>query len=208
MKNIRGVWLPDHEQHLLEFATHESWSYQKHKLDMAMGFVKNKGLAIDIGGHCGLWSKHLVNIFDEVVAFEPVAEHRECYIKNVKGDNYTLHPFALGEKEGSIKIHTTNGSSGDSWVDGEGDIPMKVLDDFNLSPDFIKIDTEGFEYYILKGAIKTVTTHKPTIIVEQKPNKGSNFGLDDTKAVELLRSWGYELQKAISGDYILTCKPS
>jgi FkbM family methyltransferase len=203
LKNIRGIWLPDHEEHLLMFATHDGWSYQKHKLDAAVQLCKSKGLAIDIGGHCGLWSKHLVNIFDDVVAFEPVSAHRECYVKNVKGDNYTLHPVALGKEEGSVQIHTTEGSSGDSWVKGSGDIPMKLLDSFNLTPDFIKIDTEGFEYNILLGGEQTVRAHKPVIIVEQKPDKGSNFGLKDTAAVELLKSWGYEVKSSISGDYIM-----
>jgi FkbM family methyltransferase len=204
MKNIRGVWLPDHEEHLLMFATHDGWSYQKHKLDEAMKHCSERGLAIDIGGHCGLWSKHLVNLFDDVVAFEPVAAHRECYVKNVKGDNYTLHPIALGAKEGKVSIHSTQGSSGDSWVDGVGDIEMRTLDSFNLKPDFIKIDTEGYEFNILRGGEMTVKEFKPTIIVEQKPNKGSNFGLTDTAAVDLLRSWGYTPRRVISGDYIMT----
>lgn len=203
MKNIRGIWLPDHEEHLLDFATHDGWSYQKHKLDAAVMFCDDMTLAIDIGGHCGLWSKHLVKMFDKVVAFEPVAEHRKCYVKNVPTDNYTLVPVALGAEEGSVKIHTTQGSSGDSWVDGEGDIPMKTLDSFNLAPTFMKIDTEGYEYNILLGGEQTVKKYKPVIIVEQKPKKGSNFGLNDTEAVELLRSWGYTMKRAISGDYIM-----
>jgi len=51
----------------------------------------------------------------------------------------------------------------------------------------------------------TIKTHKPVIIVEQKPGKGKSFGLDDIAAVRLLESWGYKLQERISGDYILTC---
>ena len=75
----------------------------------------------------------------------------------------------------------------------------------NLNPDFIKIDTEGFEYYILLGGEKTIKEHKPTIIVEQKPNKGKTFGLKDTQAVDLLKSWGYSLHGQIAGDYVLSC---
>ena len=32
--------------------------------------------------------------------------------------------------------------------------------------DFIKIDTEGYEYYILKGGIKTIKKYKPVIQLE------------------------------------------
>ena len=204
MKNVRGIWLPDHEEHLLQFATRDNWTYQKAKLDEALRHCEKRGLAIDIGGHCGLWSKHLVNIFDDVVAFEPVAAHRECYKKNVLGDNYTLHPIALGATDGAVSIHTTEGSSGDSWVKGDGDIPMRTLDSFNLMPDFIKIDTEGYEFNILTGAERTVKKALPTIIVEQKPNKGATFGLKDTAAIDLLVSWGYVVRRVKSGDYVLT----
>ena len=63
MKNVKGIWLPDHEEHLLMFAKSEGWSYQKHKLDATINFVKKFDVCIDIGGHCGLWSMHLVKLF-------------------------------------------------------------------------------------------------------------------------------------------------
>jgi FkbM family methyltransferase len=208
MTNIHGVWLPDHEQHLVtEFAKGPGWTYQKHKLDMAMEHCIPRRLAIDIGGQCGLWSMHLTKLFDEVVAFEPKMEHRECYTMNVQG-NYTLHPYGLGNRDFRANIHTTEGSSGDSWVEPGDDVEIRTLDSFNLVPDFIKIDTEGFEYFIIQGGEQTIKTHKPVMVVEQKKGKGSTFGLKDDDAITLLKEWGYVVQKVISGDYILTCTSS
>ena len=205
MKNVFGVWLPDHEKHLVDhFATEEGWTYQKHKLNAALGFCTARGLALDIGGHCGLWSMHLTKLFDEVVAFEPRPEHRECYVMNVDG-NFTLHACGLGDREMRAGIHHTEGSSGDSFVEPGDSVDIKLLDSFNLAPDFIKIDTEGFEYFIIRGGEKTIKAHRPVIIVEQKPGKGKSFGLKDTAAVDLLVSWGYELKQVLSGDYILVC---
>jgi FkbM family methyltransferase len=150
-----------------------------------------------------LWSKELTTLFDEVVAFEPVQEHRDCYVLNVKG-NYTLHPCALGEKEDMISIHTSQGSSGDSWVEGKGDIPVKLLDTFNLNPDFIKLDCEGYEYFALKGGEEMLKRCKPCVIVEQKPGRAQKFGLEETQAVTYLQSLGAKLRKEISGDFILS----
>lgn len=172
-----------------------------------MEYCVPRRLAIDIGGHCGLWSHHLTNLFEDVVAFEPRMEHRECYVMNVQG-NYTLHPVGLGNKDMRASIHHTEGSSGDSWVEPGDDVDIRTLDSFNLAPDFIKIDTEGFEYFICLGGEQTIKTHKPVIIVEQKKGKGSSFGLSDTAAVDLLVSWGYKMVKAISGDYIMVCSSS
>jgi hypothetical protein len=82
---------------------------------------------------------------------------------------------------------------------------MKRLDDFEIQAiDLIKIDCEGYEYFVLQGAERTVRTQKPCVVVEQKPKKGSQFGLDDRAAIELLRSWGAILRKELSGDFILS----
>lgn len=206
MKSINGIWLPDHEEHLQAFANKGEkgkWTYQMHKLAAAMGHVKQRRLAVDVGGHCGLWSKELTQLFDKVVAFEPVEDHRECFKLNVSG-NYDLHACALGEKDGMVKIHTSKGSSGDSWVDGDGDIPMTTLDSFELqNVDFIKLDCEGYELFALKGGQETIKRDHPVVIVEQKPGRARKFGVEDTEAVTWLKKLGYELKQVISGDYIL-----
>lgn len=207
MKELNGIWVPDHEVHLELYAKqgeYGKWTYQGHKLLAALEYVKGLGLAIDVGGHCGLWSKELVKIFDNVAAFEPVAEHRECYVKNVKTNNYALHPVALGDKEEFISIHTNLGSSGDSWVEGKGDIPVKLLDDYNLTPDFIKLDCEGYEYFALKGGEEMLKRSHPCVIVEQKPGRAQKFGLHETQAVTYLQSLGAKLRKEMAGDYILS----
>lgn len=206
MKDVNGIWLPDHEEHLEHYAKgHErgKWTYQANKLMAAYEYCRGDWLAIDVGGHCGLWSMNLVKMFDTTLAFEPVKEHRDCFEKNVVG-NCQLFPYALGEKEGTCKIHTTAGQSGDSWIDGEGDIPVKTLDSFGIvHADFIKLDCEGYELFALRGGEELIKRCKPVIIVEQKPGRGKKFGLKDTAAVDYLIGLGYELKKEISGDYIL-----
>lgn len=211
MKQVRGFWLPDGEEHLVSFLEKGPLfeggpTYQFQKLTAALAFVKRKCVAVDIGGHCGLWSRPLSYIFKEVHAFEPVAAHRECFEKNLAGrENWALYPFALGDREGPISLHSGPNSSGDTYVKAGGEhvAQMRTLDSFELTGvDFIKIDTEGHEYFVLKGGEQTIRRDKPAIIVEQKPGKGSQFGLGDRDAVELLKSWGATLHKEISGDFI------
>ena len=209
LKNVRGIWLPDHEAHLLDFATQDNWSYQLGKLQHAMQYVKKRELALDIGAHCGLWAKTLVQLFDHVEAFEPVREHRECFTLNVRSGNYTLHEVALGASESMGTMHVTQGSSGNSYVEPGADIRVRKLDSYKLAPDFIKIDTEGFELYVCQGGEQTIKTHKPVLIVEQKPSghqsSATKYGITDTAAIDLLTSWGYQVREVLAGDYILTC---
>jgi FkbM family methyltransferase len=180
-------------------------TYQIKKLRAAVAQCTQKRVALDVGGHCGLWSMQLVKQFGHVHAFEPVAAHRACFVKNVTTDNVTLHAVALGAAPGSISMHTAPTSSGDSWVSGVGDIPMVVLDSFGFfNVDFIKIDVEGSELSVLRGGEDTIKRCKPIIIVEQKPGHAQRFGFGETAAVPYLISLGYRCVKELSGDFIMT----
>ena len=223
MINYGGLYLPDGEKHLIEWMEKTGQTvagkpaYQYHKLEAALKWVKAWRVAVDVGAHCGLWSMHLAKRFETVHGFEPVAAHRECWMRNVEGalgaitfpqagqKGPILYPIALGEHDGMIKIHTAADSSGDSWVDGEGDIPMKRLDDFDLQDvDFIKLDCEGYELFALRGGEEMLKRCHPCVIVEQKPGRAQKFGLAETGAVDYLQGLGAKLRKAISGDFILS----
>lgn len=211
IKQWRGLWLPDHETHLIDWMQQRNEiidgkpSYQHHKLTKALSFVKQFRAAVDVGAHCGLWSMHLARRFQWLHAFEPVALHRECFIRNVpQGPAVMLYPYALGEKDGLVSMHTSDSSSGDSWVKGDGDIPLKRIDDFDLIDiDFIKLDCEGYELFALRGAEETLKRCHPVVCVEQKPGRAQKFGLGETEAVDYLQSLGAKLLAKMSGDYIL-----
>lgn len=150
-------------------------------------------------------------MFDSLDAFEPIKDHFDCWTKNLepywKGPcKIRLHTFALGDEDKDVSLHTGPSSSGDTYVQdgGEHRAMMKTLDSFNLTDvNFLKIDCEGYEKFVILGGAETIQRDKPVIVVEQKPGKASQFGLDDTEAVALLKGWGAEIERVISGDYIM-----
>lgn len=205
-------------------------TYQIKKLREALKHVKNFRTAIDVGAHCGLWSMQLAKRFAKIHAFEPVEDHRACYAANMPGlvKNYELemgaieieegsigridgtncivhlHNCALGDHEDQIKITTAPTSSGDSRVDGPGGIPMHTLDSFGLTEvDFLKMDTEGYELFVVRGAEQTIKACQPTIIIEQKGHGMQFYGFRKEEGAELLESWGYKRVANMSGDIIL-----
>lgn len=205
-------FFPDGETHLPEWMRNTNkvvngrLSYQYGKYALAMPYVKNKRVCIDIGSHVGLWAFHMAHDFENVMCFEPVEEHRQCWAKNMNGlSNVTLYPCALGAEEGMVSIECrTNGSSGDSQVSGDGGIKMYQLDIFEFDDvDFIKIDCEGYELEVLKGAIKTIERCSPVIIVEQKGNMIERYGSKKLGAVHFLEKIGYKIAQEVSGDYIM-----
>lgn len=191
MKLVKTWWLPSNEQHLEEWII--KWDdYQKPHRDHALSHVKNWDVCLDVGGHVGLWSRDFAAKFKQVHAFEPVEEHRACFAKNVPMDNVTLHPCALGEKEGGVKMALSPHSTGGTHIGGEGDIPLKTMDSFGFEKvDFIKLDCEGYEVFALKGGEQTLLRCKPVICVEQKPHKW--FGTKQYAAAEYLMGLGARL---------------
>lgn len=105
-------------------------------------------------------------------------------------------------------MKVNNSGSGNSAIDKKGQLAVDVatLDhwDVGAKVDFLKVDCEGFEYFVMKGAEGVIKPSRPCIIVEQKTGMGSKYGLSDTAAVELLQSWGAKLRFEMSGDYCLS----
>lgn len=216
MKFHSGWWFPDHEVHLVDWMNSKKnktvmngrSAYQGQKQLAALKHCRQFRVAVDVGAHIGLWSFNLAHAFKEVHAFEPVANHRECFAKNIEGIDrdicVKLMPYALGVEAGMVGIESELGSSGNSSVTATGQIEMVTLDFCDLMEvDLIKIDCEGFEENVLRGSEQTIRTWKPTIVVEQKRAMAARFGLQPLGAVRLLESWGYKQAEEISGDHFM-----
>ena len=213
MKQVAGIWLPDWEARLVPGLEDRSqWvdgmaTYQHRKREAAFADVRRWRTAIDVGAHVGLWAMHLARRFRTVEAFEPLAVHRECFLKNVPMERVILHACALGAETGGVAMRTAADSSGDSWVSGTGDMPLKRLDDVLpdvTDVDLVKVDCEGYELFVLQGAEALLTRCRPCVIVEQKRGKPAKYGLRDTEAVDYLKTLGAVCRDVIAGDYIMS----
>lgn len=211
MKQHQGVWLPDHEKHMPEWMDKHGelvngcGTYQIKKLRKALEYCTTFRNAVDVGAHVGFWAMHLQPVFWTVHAFEPVEEHRRCFLENVPAKNVFIYPCALGEREGRVGIMVPPGSSGGSHVFGTGSIPMHPLDHFDFQEvDFLKVDCEGYELMVLRGAEQLLKNWAPVVVVEQKPHKIKDFGFTRPEAVEYLKGLGYKTRAEMGGDYIMT----
>jgi len=213
MRFIADWWFPSGERHIPAWMLKPKnnlkingrLSYQGEKQIKSVALCKRKGLALDVGGHVGLWSYNLSHAFDRVIAFEPVEDHRHCFARNMLGrENVELKPVALGKEPGKIAIFSEECNSGYSYVSGPGDIPMITLDSLDLKDvDFLKIDCEGYEENVIRGGLETIKASKPVIIVEQKRDMAEQLGLPTMGAVDLLKTLGYKVVEELAGDFIM-----
>lgn len=209
MKLIRGVWLPDSDEHFEEMMSRRGRQfhgdrlvgvYQKDKLDAALKRTKKRRVAIDIGAHVGFWSMWLADAFRDVEAFEPVAEHAECFVRNVTQENVTLHRCAVGNRCGLVTMKTDPENTGKAKVlrVGEGDIAVVRLDDLELEKvDFIKIDVEGFESAVVSGGTETLLRSRPVVVIEQN---------ERPYAVSALMDLGMRVHARMGRDWIMDWK--
>lgn len=171
--------------------------YQQDQLDCALKYC-NKKHAVDIGANYGLMSYNMSKHFNKVSSFEIVPEINECLKLNVEKfalKNVTIYDCGLGNKEELVSINFDINSTFSTHVDPsskKGNIQVKTLDSFNfVDVDFIKIDAEGYETFIVQGGINTITKYKPVILYERK-NHSSRYDQDINAVLNLLSDYGYK----------------
>tara|TARA_B100000767_G_C19711537_1_gene513029 strand:- start:461 stop:1384 length:924 start_codon:yes stop_codon:yes gene_type:complete len=140
-------------------------------------------VVIDIGANMGWYSIHFskwVGGSGKIFAFEPVPEIHEELRSNIKLNfcqNIKVFNCALGNKNESILFNVSNfeggsGASSENLKFGkEIKVTKRKLDDVmseqNINNiDFLKIDIEGGELNMLKGAEKIIEKYKPKIFLE------------------------------------------
>lgn len=147
-------------------------------IDWATQFIAHDETFIDVGAHVGSWAQHFALKCKQVHAFEP---QRSTYVRLLEGvqraklRNVTCHDVALGG-EGDVDLHVVSVDGGGSTlrhrqelgaVLGVERVRLAQIDDFEFdNVGVIKIDAEGFEIDILRGAAKTLEKHRPTLLLE------------------------------------------
>ena len=214
MYQAHGWWFADQDTHFAHMINKNIKNggpavYQEPVRAKSLQFVKDFGVAVDIGANVGLWSRDLVRKFAHVIAIEPVVDFQECLRKNVPMENIEIWPIALGTENTTIDMIITEGNTGHSHIDkstiGSGKVEMKRLDSLHFDRiDYMKIDCEGYEMQILKGGEHTIRTHQPVIVVEQKLHTDTGITKETQYGcVDLLKSWGATELGRVRNDCIL-----
>ena len=136
--------------------------------------VTHGSTALDIGAHIGshtLTLARLVGPQGVVYAFEPQRKiHREM-VKNLELNrirNAVPLRFAVGNAHEIIEMTPTHDFDGRMHVGRGGDAAeLRTIDSFGFqNVSFMKIDVEGFELEVLKGAVETIEKWHPAIVIE------------------------------------------
>lgn len=141
-----------------------------------LNFIKDlklKGTFIDVGANIGnhsvYFSKECNNF---VCSFEPDLENFNLLQENTHDLNVYSYNIGLGSKQCRMGIekHIDNMGMNRLIHGDEVDVlPLDIYEFKNIS--LIKIDVEGMEKEVLKGAKKTIEKNKPVLFIETNEPK-------------------------------------
>lgn len=171
-----------------------------------------KGTFLDVGANIGKYSVGLSDKFDRIYSFEPHPVTFRKLLENIRLnglDNVKPFQLALWDNEGIMKLninphHGMNSLVRDDEILGKINVEVTSLDSFFEkypidSIELIKIDAEGAEAHILKGARKTLSKFKPRIIVEIWPKYFSDVN-------KIMSGLGYYLKGKWKENYLYETK--
>lgn len=194
-------WLGKYEHNTFE-------NYQQKEYNKAISYVKSKRTAVDVGANVGMMSNRMCRDFGHVHSFEPLfSEYIEPNLKLRGHDNVTIYPYAVAEKEKTVSMrvgqHHSGGSNIVEWTSDitqtyNRDIKCVTIDSFGLSDvDFIKIDVEDYEWFVLQGCEETITEYHPIIMMEVKKDNSNR-----NKIMKFMKDFGYEYEPIGEMDFV------
>lgn len=196
MKQIGDWALPDVDTY---FAPHCTIGFQLDHLQAAFPFVRKWDLAVDVGAHVGFWTRELASRFAVVHAVEPADDAFNCLESNVAScRNVVLRHAAAGIAAGTCTVAddpARSGNTGARFITFGGTCPVIAVDDLQLEAcDLLKVDVEGYEDQVLRGAEATIAKHRPVIVMEtDKRFAWSRYRVADKAAEQRLLSLGYRV---------------
>lgn len=168
-------------------------------------YLNNNLNLIDIGAHMGTYSVILSPYCKHVYAFEAQNSTYQCLNNSITAnnrDNITTYNCALSSNNGEKTLYQVSEDGGGSTLNKDlihGKIlnseivESKKLDDFNLLDiGLIKIDVEGHEEDVLRGAEETIKNNNyPPILFEAWPDEW--YMIKKKELFDYILSLGYRI---------------
>ncbi len=190
---------------------------------MAGELIKKGDVILDIGANIGRFVSFacpLIKREGRVVCFEPVTHCRrvlEWMLKLRRCFRASVVPVALSDRVDTLEIaiplkrgwklqtstaHICRAPEENCRLEK---VPVLPLDHFCRENkldriDFIKCDTEGYEYFVFRGAQQVLSSHKPAIYCEIEEPYVRRQGLEPDAVFDILKKLGYRAFLSVGDD--------
>lgn len=191
--------------------------YERESQRVFLDHVRPGDVVFDIGANVGFFTLLAAKLARDghVYAFEPLPRNLDYLRRHLELNrirNAEVLPIALSSSTGTahfaVAAHPAMGALAES---GGLEVATDTLDRLVAAgklraPDFLKIDVEGAEHDVLRGAAEVLRDARPTIFLSAHGWKQHEL------CWELLQNAGYRLELlrdgAADGNYMVLAKPS
>jgi FkbM family methyltransferase len=158
--------------------------------------LKPKDLFVDIGANVGHYSLLAAGICKaDVIAFEPIPStfiklEKNLILNNLSHKVKVLN-IGIGEENSILNFTKTKDVMNAVALSYETDVvsvEVKKLDDVLIerNPTFLKIDVEGYEYFVLKGALEVLKNKTLKYIIIELNSSTLKFGYTNEEIFKFL----------------------
>lgn len=182
------------------------------EIDAVCKLLDSASVVVDIGANIGTFALPVTQATNaRVIAVEPVRSTFSLLNANVRrnraGDLVTTVQSALGDVAGEVVI--TTGAQSANYVlmgqtaarVGEERVPVITLDgllECESRIDLIKVDVEGLELNVMRGARQTLERHAPAVLLEIESRWTTRYGYKPEDIFALMATAGYGYQALTS----------
>lgn len=218
MPDFRGSFEIDFRSIILKMILKDN-NYEPELVRIVKTYINPLKDAIDVGANIGLYTILLSKIISQnnkVLSIEPSPLALKYLNNNIKRNNsinsvivyegisantkgnYKLNVIPGMEEYSSLAnlVHPDIKNKCHEQININGETIDNLINNYNLDPGFIKVDTEGAEYLVFSGALETIRKYKPVILSEVQDRLLSSFGHNSAKVFNLLMDNGYKIINA------------
>ena len=166
----------------------ERWRTYEAEYYMLDRLVDRRRTAVDVGGNIGVFSGRLAQLCPRVLCFEPIPWFAAALRAKLSA-RVIVNEIALSDHEGWAELRIPYAGDvenhGNSTMEAANTLheatrvkrvgcAVNLLDNVVDEPvGFIKIDVEGHELAVLRGATRTLTRYQPTLLIESEKRHNS-----------------------------------
>lgn len=192
-------------------------SYDIYETKIIKQYLSDSDVFLDVGANVGYYTCMAMAMGKHVISIEPLSRNLEYLYVNLKAngwqDNIEIYPVGLSSKPGLATLYGIEQAASliQDWAGTstkQRTIPLTTLDiilsgRFDGKKMLIKVDVEGAEYDILKGAERALNTSPSPIwfieiyLTEHHP-EGINNNFSDT--FDIFLSHNYKAHTIIDGN--------
>jgi len=196
----------EHRLHIRRIARYQNGEPEWYLL---ADLVDRSRAAADVGANVGDYSGRLAQLCPRVHAFEPVPWLADNLARKLPR-NVTVHRVALSDRAGEAELRIPYRGDAQEHMCATLEAGNRLgeaknvevvtcevarLDDVLMEPvGFIKIDVEGHELAVLRGATRVLREHRPTLVVEsvRKNNPSAPHSV-----LQFMRNEGYSVWRVV-----------